>query len=78
MKQLGIAWKNVLLHRVSTLVLLTVFALSSFALFWSFGYGNNIAGLPLKVRRNVGLATSTEEAKQLYMHAWNGTRAELK
>jgi len=41
-------------------------------------FGNNIANLPLKVRRNIGLPTSGEEVKQLYIHAWNGTRAELK
>lgn len=41
-------------------------------------FGNGIANLPIKARRNVGLPTSVEETKQLYIHAWNGTRAELK
>jgi len=41
-------------------------------------FGNNIAKLPAKTRKNVGLPTSAEETKQLYIHAWNGTRADLK
>jgi alcohol dehydrogenase len=40
--------------------------------------GNNIARLPVKVGRNIGLPTRAEVTKELYIHAWNGTRAELK
>lgn len=69
MKPLGIAWKNVLLHRVSTLVLLTVFAISSFVLFWSFGYGNNIAGLVKNINRDsygdIAFLTEFFDQKQL-------------
>lgn len=52
MRQLKMAFHNVLLHRVSSLVLLTVFAVSSFVLFWSFGYGNNIAQLVQDLNRD--------------------------
>ena len=40
--------------------------------------GQNIAGLPLEARRASGLPASTDEVKDLFVHAWNGTRAELK
>ena len=41
-------------------------------------FGNNIANLPRKAQQNVALPTSADVVKELYMHAWNGTRAELK
>ncbi|MBW2062176.1 MAG: iron-containing alcohol dehydrogenase [Deltaproteobacteria bacterium] len=41
-------------------------------------FGRGIAQLPLKGQRNIGLPASAEETKRLYIHAWNGTRADLK
>jgi len=40
--------------------------------------GRGIAGLPPEVRRTIGLPISAAEVKGLLMHAWNGTRAELR
>jgi len=40
--------------------------------------GRGIAGLPPEVRKTVGLPASADEVKELLMHAWNGTRADLK
>ena len=42
------------------------------------GIGRNIATLPLDARRASGMPASADEEKGLFMHAWNGTRAELK
>ena len=52
MKRLKMAWRNVLLHRTSTLVLAIVFTVSTFVLFWSFGFGNNIARLVRDINRD--------------------------
>ena len=46
--------------------------------FYMERIGQNIARLPRGQRRAVGLPASAEETKELYLHAWNGTRAELK
>jgi alcohol dehydrogenase len=46
--------------------------------FYMERIGRNLAKLPLERSRFIGLPTSAEETKQLYIHAWNGTRAELK
>jgi len=40
--------------------------------------GRAIASFPPEARRAVGLPASADEVKELLMHAWNGTRAELK
>lgn len=45
--------------------------------FYMERIGQNIAQLPAERRQRVGLPASDEEMKQLYIHAWNGTRAEL-
>lgn len=42
------------------------------------GIGRNIANLPAAARRASVIPTSADGLKQLFMHAWNGTRAELK
>jgi len=46
--------------------------------FYMERIGQNIARLPVERRRAIGLPDSAEETRQLYAHAWNGTRAELK
>ena len=40
--------------------------------------GNRIAGLPTQIQKIIGMPASAEVTKELYMHAWNGTRADLK
>jgi alcohol dehydrogenase class IV len=42
------------------------------------GMGQNIANLAPEAQRASGMPASAEEMKALYMHAWNGTRAELE
>jgi len=46
--------------------------------FYMQRIGQNIAKLPRDRRLAIGLPGSAEETKQLYMHAWNGTRTALK
>lgn len=46
--------------------------------FYMARIGNNIANLPPDRRQAVGFPASADEMKQLFMHAWNGTRVELK
>ena len=40
--------------------------------------GNVLATLPLARQRDIALPTKPEVVKDLYEHAWSGTRAELK
>ena len=40
--------------------------------------GNNIAKIPADRRPAVGLTWTAEDTKQLFRHAWNGTRQEIK
>ena len=40
--------------------------------------GNLLKGLPLKRRRDIALPTDPKVVKDLYDHAWNGTRVALK
>ena len=40
--------------------------------------GNMLGGLPLAQQRQIALPTNAEVVKDLYMHAWNGTREVLK
>jgi alcohol dehydrogenase class IV len=46
--------------------------------FYMQRIGKGLSRLPLKRQRIIGLPTTAEETKQLYLHAWNGTRPELK
>jgi alcohol dehydrogenase len=46
--------------------------------FYMARIGNNMARLPVASRRMAGFPGSADEMKELFMHAWNGTRAELK
>jgi alcohol dehydrogenase class IV len=38
---------------------------------------NWIARVPVEARRSAGMPVESEEVKELYRHAWNGTRADL-
>lgn len=40
--------------------------------------GKNIAGMPKKRQRNLGFPASAERVKELYAHAWEGTREDLR
>jgi len=46
--------------------------------FYMERIGQNIAKLPEERRLASGFPSSAEDTKQLYMHAWNGTRMVLK
>jgi len=41
------------------------------------GFMNWIARVPVEARRSAGMPVESEEVKELYRHAWNGTRADL-
>jgi alcohol dehydrogenase class IV len=46
--------------------------------FYMERIGQNLANLPEDRRLAIGLPGSAKETKQLYMHAWNGTRTALE
>ena len=46
--------------------------------FYMQRIGNNMANLPPERRQLIGFPGSADEMKELFMHAWNGTRAELR
>jgi len=46
--------------------------------FYMERIGQNMAKLPEDRRLAIGLPGSAEETKQLYIHAWNGTRTALE